>query len=190
MTTMAPDTRAQAEVSTCGCCGRVRPANRVTELGDTPGVYICWSCALWAARRASRFPIVSLDPRQLARWLRRRTGSEAAFVTAIPILPSTDLDRTAEFFQSVGMHVTERSDGYLRLHLGSVELHFSTADEARTPGEAFVHVPDAARLWKKLRSENVAGLGPVQDQPWGLREFVLTDPDGNRLRVGSALAQD
>jgi catechol 2,3-dioxygenase-like lactoylglutathione lyase family enzyme len=162
----------------------------MTELGDTPGVYICWSCALWAARRASRFPIISLDPRRLARRLLRRGHSAGVFWTAIPILPSTDLDRTAAYYESVGLHLIERSEGYLRLHSGSVELHFSTAEDARTPGEAFVHVPDAGRLWKRLRSEGVTGLGPVEDQPWGLREFVLTDPDGNRLRVGSAAPPD
>ena len=36
----------------CGCCGRT--GRRMAELGVTPGTYICWSCALWALRRAKR----------------------------------------------------------------------------------------------------------------------------------------
>ena len=36
----------------CGCCGQVR--SHVTELGATPGVFVCRRCALWAAGRARR----------------------------------------------------------------------------------------------------------------------------------------
>jgi hypothetical protein len=36
----------------------------------------------------------------------------------------------------------------------------------------------------------VTGLGPVIDQPWGLREFVATDPDDNHIRLGSPTPED
>jgi hypothetical protein len=62
MTTMAPETERPAGVAQCGCCGRRRPARRLTELGSTPGVFICTSCALWVARRSTPFPVVRLDP--------------------------------------------------------------------------------------------------------------------------------
>src|SRR5690348_9423578 len=55
----------------CGCCGRSMPANRVTELGSTPGVQICTGCALWAARRSSHVPSVHRlvhEIGHLARW--------------------------------------------------------------------------------------------------------------------------
>lgn len=38
----------------CGCCGR--SGRRMAELGTTPGTFICWTCALWAIRRAARMP--------------------------------------------------------------------------------------------------------------------------------------
>jgi hypothetical protein len=31
----------------------------------------------------------------------------------------------------------------------------------------------------------VIGVGELIDQDYGLREFILTDPDGNRVRIGS-----
>jgi hypothetical protein len=51
-----PDRRATAtqELVTCGCCGRNRPRTGVHELGVTPGVYVCWRCALWMAIRIAR----------------------------------------------------------------------------------------------------------------------------------------
>jgi hypothetical protein len=51
MTTAAPDTERPTSTARCGCCGRALPASRLTELGSTPGVFICTSSALWAARR-------------------------------------------------------------------------------------------------------------------------------------------
>jgi hypothetical protein len=82
---------------------------------------------------------------------------------------------------------SERHDGYLLLHSGGVELHFARHD-AVTPGVCFVHVGDAMKLWKQLRLLGVDGVGLVVEQDYGLREFVLTDPDGNQVRIGSPLS--
>ena len=68
---------------------------------------------------------------------------------------------------------------------GPVELHFTSGNLASAPGQAFLHVSDAGKLWKELKSRNVAGIGPLEDHPSGLREFAVTDPDGNRIRIGS-----
>jgi catechol 2,3-dioxygenase-like lactoylglutathione lyase family enzyme len=180
------DTEDRSDHRQCGCCGRNLPANRVTELGTTPGVFICAGCALWAARRAgplsalARLPII----RSLRRGHRRHPpgGTEARL--AIPVLPATDLDRTAAFYAPAGFVETERYPGYLLLHNAGVELHFSQPGSS-APGECFIHVGDARALWKQLRDRHVDGVGPIADQDYGLREFVLTDPDGNRIRFGS-----
>lgn len=183
MTTTATDT---TEHLRCGCCGQQRPPDRVTELGDSPGVYICAGCALWAARRASRFPILRLDPRQTLRRLRPRRHDDG-FRLAIPIFPAADLDRCLPFYTQLGFQVVERLDQYAVLQSGAIELHLREIGEDRTPGETFIRVDDTARLWKRLKSQGMPGLGPVQDQPWGIREFTATDPDGNKLRVGNPI---
>jgi hypothetical protein len=182
----------------CGCCGRTLPARGLTELASTPGVYICSGCAVWAARRASRLPDLRRVARRVAHHglgLLAGRHRRATFRSAIPILPSGDLDRTTGFWRAVGFEVVERYDDYLVIHADGVELHFTTrpeGDEAegrdgRRPGLAFVHVRDALVLWKRLRSADLAGLGPVQDTDFRLREFVVTDPDANLVRFGSPL---
>ena len=189
------NTSARSGQLQCGCCGRALPARRLTELMSTPGVYICSGCARWAARRASRLPALRRVARRAAQDVggylvgdRRRT-----FRTAIPILPSADLDRTIAFWTPVGFKVVERFDGYLVTHADGVELHFTVdtggdpSDDAAAvrPAAAFVHVKDALALWKRLRSADVAGVGRVEYRDYGLREFAVTDPDGNRVRFGS-----
>ncbi|MEV6845187.1 VOC family protein [Actinoplanes sp. NPDC051411] len=175
----------------CGCCGRAFPAREVAELGVTPGVFVCTGCALWAARPAVSFTLVRRLPAMtlanVLRRLRSRThslGAEEAR-TAIPILPSADLDRTAAYWTRFAFTETDRYPGYLLLNSGNAELHFSQPGAAFSPGECFVHVGDARRLWKRLHDQDVAGIGPVADTDYGLREFVATDPDGNRIRFGS-----
>jgi catechol 2,3-dioxygenase-like lactoylglutathione lyase family enzyme len=109
---------------------------------------------------------------------------------AIPILYSTDLDRTAAFYGPLGLKIIERHDEYLVMGVGAVELHFTSGNLASAPGQAFLHVPDAGKLWKELQGGSVGGVGPLEDHLSGLREFLVTDPDGNRIRVGSPTPRD
>lgn len=181
--TLPADIAQDADTRRCGCCGRDLPTNQVAELGSTPGVFICAGCALWAARRAGL--ISALRQIRLRSILPRRSRRAPHTArTAIPILPSSDLDRTAMFYSQVGFEEVERHDGYLLLHNDGVELHF-THHEVVTPGTCFVHVADAAKLWKQLRYVGVEGVGDLVDQDYGLRGFTLTDPDGNTVRLGS-----
>jgi hypothetical protein len=184
--TLTADTVPGSDLRRCGCCGRHLPAGRVAELGVTPGVFICAGCALWAARRAGMVSALRQIPlRSLLARLRRRRVDDMVRA-AIPVLPSSDLGRTAAFYAPVGFTESERPDGYLLLHSGAVELHFAH-DDAVTPAGCFVHVADAVKLWKQLRHLGVDGVGPIVEQDYGLREFVLTDPDGNHVRIGSPL---
>src|SRR5829696_10035391 len=111
MTTAAPDTERPTSTARCGCCGRAVHPSRLTELGSTPGVFICTSCALWAARRSTPFPVVRLDPRLVVRWARGLAPSRRGVATmAVPVLHSADLDRTADYYQALGLAVVQRHD--------------------------------------------------------------------------------
>ena len=96
----------------------------------------------------------------------------------------SDLDRTEAFYARAGFADAGRYDDYLLPHNDGVELHSDRHDTV-TPSMCFLHVTDAMKLWKQLRDQGVEGVGDIADQDYGLREFVLTDPDGNRVRIGS-----
>ena len=102
----------------------------------------------------------------------------------MPILPVQALGRTEAFYLLLGFTVTFRHPDYLIMRTGPVELHFGR-ESAPVPASCYLDTPDAGRLWEQLRSNAIEGLGPVEDFDYGMREFVITDPDGNRLRVGS-----
>ena len=174
----------------CGCCGRQRPAGRLAELGQTPGVYICAPCSLWAARRAGPLSVLSQVPaavrRLRSRVSRSRAGDDPGVEGTIPVLAGIDLDRTAAFFARVGFTPLERSEWYLVLVSGDAELHVARTDTAAA-GQCLILVDDALALWNRLREHDTAGVGEIADQLYGLRDFTLSDPDGNRVRIGSPI---
>jgi hypothetical protein len=178
------ETVQDTEVRRCGCCGRQRPARQVAELGVTPGVFICAGCAFWAARRAGLLSALrQVRFRSLLPSLGRRAAPHTARA-AIPVLPSSDLGRTAAFYALAGFVEAERHERYLILHNDGVELHFAYYDTI-SPGACFVHVTDATKMWKQLRDLDLDGVGVIADQTYGLRDFTVTDPDGNQIRIGS-----
>jgi catechol 2,3-dioxygenase-like lactoylglutathione lyase family enzyme len=113
-------------------------------------------------------------------------ASDGAFSAAMPILPVQDLARTEAFYLLLGFTVTLRHPDYLIMQAGPAEIHFGR-EEAPVPASCYLDTPDAGRIWKQLRSNDIQGLSPVEDHDYGMREFVITDPDGNRLRVGSPI---
>jgi catechol 2,3-dioxygenase-like lactoylglutathione lyase family enzyme len=120
--------------------------------------------------------------------------------SAVPILPSRDLDETLEFYGRLGFELRgapiERYR-YLIIGRGSIELHFWDApdvDPLTTDASCYIRVDDAEALhreWQQvgIESDPVTGsrLMPPRVTDYGIREFALVDRSGNLLRVGSPL---
>ena len=75
-------------------------------------------------------------------------------------------------------------------------MHLSAPDPPTDPatggsglpsaaGTCFVHVRDAVEYYKQLAERGVGVLNAPQEQDYGLVEFAVVDPFGNRLRFGS-----
>src|SRR4051795_9062512 len=154
----------------CGCCGQQLPQANLTELGKTPGVFICGRCARWAARRLHTWtglhlPRLRWPALQRARAHRAHTPMSAA----IPILPVRDLQRTEAFYRRVGLQATFHHPDYLIMRAGPVELHFGREPDP-VPASCYVDCDDARRLWKDFHARAIEGLGEVEDFDYGMRE--------------------
>jgi uncharacterized glyoxalase superfamily protein PhnB len=51
-------------------------------------------------------------------------------------------------------------------------------------GSAYVYVDDADALYADLRAKGADVQGEPVSQPWGLREFLVLDLEGNRITFG------
>lgn len=112
-----------------------------------------------------------------------------------PIFPSSDFDRSAEFYAGLGFMEIARfkEEGYLILARDAVEIHFfkSPSESASTASDhgAFVRVEDAVSISAEyaergLPSQGIPRFAKAEGKPWGICELEVVDPDGNLLRMG------
>jgi catechol 2,3-dioxygenase-like lactoylglutathione lyase family enzyme len=102
----------------------------------------------------------------------------------VPVLGVADAETASQWyarmgFETVGEHRFDPGlPAYRFLRRNDVHLHLS---------EHSGDVPDGSLVYFYVQDVDVIaaefGVEPV-DQPWA-REIELTDPDGNRLRIGT-----
>jgi len=114
------------------------------------------------------------------------TAEESVMEDTVPILHVADARASIDWYARLGFeveweHVFEPGMPlYVSLRRGSARLHLSehSGDGGRA-SHVYLYVQD-------VDSIDRAGVVP-EDRPWGMREAVLTDPDGHVVRVGSPL---
>ncbi len=109
-------------------------------------------------------------------------------MTSIPVIPSLDLQRSTEFYKQYFSCSAEWFDEYVvlynaehfRLHLWKSTEHYLCINSG-----FYLRVKDVEAMFEKL---NIPGVihpnGQLETKPWGMREFAITDPDGNLIRIG------
>ena len=117
-----------------------------------------------------------------------------------------DVETTIRFYRAnLGLRPPEKydPDGYVALHAGAVTIGVSRAtnlepDHYFSPErlsaqrgvgvEIVIEVDDVDRYYALATSwaaRHGGDVEPVADQPWGLRDFRIIDPDGYYVRVTS-----
>ena len=129
-------------------------------------------------------------------------GGGLALRSASPSLTVNDLQKSLAFYRDVlGCRVEEEwknDDGVVRgveLRAGDVSIMIGQDDwkkgRDRKKGEGFrifcetkASVDDIAR---RIESKGGRLDSRPTDQPWGMRDFSLTDPDGFKITIGKNL---
>ncbi len=110
---------------------------------------------------------------------------------AVPVLRSGEGAASLAFYRRLGFEVEweHRFEPGLPLFASirrggwHVFLSEHTGDAPRS-GLTYFVAEDVDALYAEWLSAGVE-TGRPQDQPWGMRELQLSDPDGNTLRFGS-----
>jgi hypothetical protein len=118
--------------------------------------------------------------------------TELIFERIVPVFTVRDVGAALARYRRLGF-TTELDEpaGYGFAERGAVQLHLQPDDPddpGGTGGLAYLRVSDAEALHAEWTSAGVEGrfMGP-HDTPYGLCEFVYTDPDGIVHKVGSPL---
>ncbi|MEM7606257.1 MAG: VOC family protein [Myxococcota bacterium] len=118
----------------------------------------------------------------------------------IPVLPSSDFDRTAAFFTKLGFRHVARFPAYLILRRGGAELHFRPAqthelDPSNSHFTAYIRVLNTRSLEAEWESLNLPATGPGSlrkrfvKREWGMTEAYACDPDGALITFGAGTAE-
>ena len=113
----------------------------------------------------------------------RRDAQPPGLRQALPALPFDDLKAAVAYFRDVlGFRINyQQADlGVMDRDAISVLLIARTA-EYKGIGSFSVYVSDADALYEELLANGAKILGPPVSRPWGLRDFTVVDPEGNRI---------
>ena len=120
-------------------------------------------------------------------WVAEITGS--TFVLAV-----TDRDASKRFnCDKLGFVEDLGVEGWSFLSRGACRLRIGHCPDAepmsKSPDHswfAYLHVADAAGLYRELLARNVEIWHRLEDKPWRMREFAIVTPDGHRIVFGEA----
>ncbi len=107
--------------------------------------------------------------------------SSSHLVTAIPVLPVQDLAKSLEFYRDrLGFRVAFEFGPYAGVEREGIEIHLSVEDSP--PGTCRVAVRGVDDLYEQMQQQQVIHPDePLATQAWGMRQFSVLDPTGNRI---------
>ena len=121
--------------------------------------------------------------RVCAGWLMARTGG----VDVTPTLPVRDMNEATRFCEAVGFDVEPYDDGFTFVHFGDQSVfdlnRVDGLDPATNHAGCYI-ITDDVDGWHRRLAVAELQVSAIEDMPWGMHEFTLTDPSGNRIRVG------
>jgi uncharacterized glyoxalase superfamily protein PhnB len=114
-----------------------------------------------------------------------------ALQAAATVFVVKDVGKSVAHYQDVLGFDVEFTYGsrasYAGVERGGVLIHLqAAADSERQPGQAavYIFVTDVDALYEELRSREARILVEPKNYPYGMRDFEITDLDGNQLSFG------
>lgn len=120
-----------------------------------------------------------------------RVSANMKMTRLIPMLPVADIGRSVEFYEKLGFAVETRRDDWRWAMLASGECRLMVDQSINGhPGMArmgiiYLYPDDIAAYHAQVRASGIE-IPDLETTFYGLTEFRIDDPDGNRLWVGQS----
>ncbi|MDN5782356.1 MAG: VOC family protein [Luteimonas sp.] len=113
------------------------------------------------------------------------------FAQGVVEIVGPDLDRSLDFYLSLGFELLRRTGGFAVIHWQGQRLFLAKNSDAPTTPRwtnLRIMVDDVDAVREHVRTLGIEPSHPVADRGYGLRDFVLADPSGFEIRFAQALA--
>lgn len=100
-------------------------------------------------------------------------------------------DSLKYYTEILGFTEDFRLSDYAGIKYGEVTLHLCGHDVHEQPaggGAVFIFCDEVDVYFQELTNKGVTLRIAVGDRPYGMRDFTVVDPDGNRLSFGCEIA--
>ena len=121
-------------------------------------------------------------------WLMPQAGG----IDVTPTLPVADMNAAIGFFETAGFEVERYDDGFAFVQLrdqGVFDLDLRQTTDPSTNGAGCYIIIDDVDGWHDRLVAAGLPVTAVEDMPWGMHEFTLTDPNGSHIRVGGSTSR-
>ncbi len=109
---------------------------------------------------------------------------------AAPTLAVKDVAASTAMFEKLGFNTQFKADeppAYAVLNHGEVEIHLQRSTETAGKSGCVLHVSAVDEWFAKAQSAGFAVKRAIEDSPYGMRDFVVADVDGNTLLIGEPI---
>ena len=125
----------------------------------------------------------------------------------IPLLPCQTIQPVLDFYTALGFEVTfqQRSPNpYAVVERGGIELQFfgmKKYEPTESFSSCYILTDDVDALYEafraglkatygKIPTRGLPRIGPLKDMSYGVRQFLMSDPGGNCIRIGKKTSED
>ena len=110
--------------------------------------------------------------------------SRTTLAPPVPELPVEDVERAQQHYRdALGFDI-----GWLypggdigAVSRSPVAIFFRKGNRPFEPAVHWVFAPDIDATYEEFRSRGARIVEPLEEKPWGLRQFTVEDIDGNRF---------
>ncbi len=151
----------------------------------------------WTVKMRGWRPSTPTPPSKEACRLSLALGYARPMTSSTPIFACADLEATMAYYRDVlGFRIDwtyGEPANFGSASRGGVTIMFSQHHELaeRSAGQSiWVKVDDADILHEEHRAKGAKIVEEIGERPWGVREYVVEDPNGYRLRFAGPPAEE
>lgn len=115
--------------------------------------------------------------------------TQPSFKQVAPAFAAKDFDGLVKFYRDVlGFEASYKTDVYAVLVRDDVMLHVYPERDGMVGGNnsAYFFVEGVDAIYEQVR-ERATIVHPISDQEYGLRDFLMEDPEGNKIGISQRL---